>query len=399
MKRLLFLLLLSFPTLAETIHWTNGLWFDGRQFRKTSFYSAEGVLTTKKPARVDRTVDLKGGYVVPPFGDAHHHGIDSAQGLDAKIASFLGAGVFYVKNPNVIPDLLTPEVRAKINIPSSIDVAFSNGGLTKTGGHPVRLHDMLSKQGVFPGLKPEDMPDHAYFTLADVAELEAKWPRILAGRPDFIKTFVLNSGTPRAEGLDADVLQEIVRRAHAAGLRVSSHVETAADFRIAVDAGVDEINHLPIPRGKDLTPFVLDAETAQLAAKKGVSVVTTVRPINMPGMRPPVPEQRANQKANVELLLASGVRVALGSDGISGEQPFATARDEALYLREHEFADNLTLLKLWSENTPRTIFPNRKLGALTEGYEASFLVLEGDPLQDFANVTRIRSRVKQGVPM
>jgi hypothetical protein len=31
-----------------------------------------------------------------------------------------------------------------------------------------------------------------------------------------------------------------------------------------------------------------------------------------------------------------------------------------------------------------------------EGYEASFLVLAGDPLEDFGNVTRITRRVKQG---
>jgi hypothetical protein len=33
---------------------------------------------------------------------------------------------------------------------------------------------------------------------------------------------------------------------------------------------------------------------------------------------------------------------------------------------------------------------------LRNGYEASFLVLEADPTQDFANVRRITMRVKQG---
>ena len=61
-----------------------------------------------------RVVDLAERHVVPAFGDAHHHGIDSAQGLDDKILVFLEAGIFYVKNPNVIPDLLTPEVRRKL---------------------------------------------------------------------------------------------------------------------------------------------------------------------------------------------------------------------------------------------------------------------------------------------
>ena len=40
--------------------------------------------------------------------------------------------------------------------------------------------------------------------------------------------------------------------------------------------------------------------------------------------------------------------------------------------------------------------PDRKIGRLEEGYEASFLVLEDDPLVDFDQVRSIRLRVKQG---
>jgi imidazolonepropionase-like amidohydrolase len=398
MKRLLLLVLFAVPAFAETIHWRNGLWFDGSGFRSRSFYSVDGELTTKKPKTIDQTIDLHGRYVVPPFGDAHHHGIDSAAGLDEKIRSFLDAGVFYVKNPNVIPDLLTADVRAKLNHPGTIDVAFSNGGLTKSGGHPVGLHAMLSKRGIFPGLTPTDMPNHAYFTIDNGSDLEEKWPLILAGTPDFIKTFVLFSGTAKSEGLEPEVLAAIVKRAHGAGLRVSTHIETAADFRVAVDAGVDEINHLPIVRGADVTPYAIDDTTAQLAAKKKITVVTTLRPIRMPGAPQGAP--RANvialQLQNITRLTRAGVALALGSDGISGEQPFATARDEALYLHEHGLADNLALLKMWTETTAHTIFPSRKIGALRDGYEASFLVLDGDPLKDFANVTKIMTRVKQG---
>jgi imidazolonepropionase-like amidohydrolase len=43
------------------------------------------------------------------------------------------------------------------------------------------------------------------------------------------------------------------------------------------------------------------------------------------------------------------------------------------------------------------IFPKRQIGALREGYEASWLALEGNPLTDFENVRRIKFRFKQGV--
>jgi imidazolonepropionase-like amidohydrolase len=54
---------------------------------------------------------------------------------------------------------------------------------------------------------------------------------------------------------------------------------------------------------------------------------------------------------------------------------------------------------MWSETTPKAIFPQRKIGALEEAYEANFLVLEANPIQDFSKVKRIRIRVKQGDPL
>jgi imidazolonepropionase-like amidohydrolase len=46
--------------------------------------------------------------------------------------------------------------------------------------------------------------------------------------------------------------------------------------------------------------------------------------------------------------------------------------------------------------TPRIIFPGRKIGALQEGYEASFLAPGGNPIEDLNNVNNIRLRFRQG---
>jgi predicted amidohydrolase YtcJ len=54
------------------------------------------------------------------------------------------------------------------------------------------------------------------------------------------------------------------------------------------------------------------------------------------------------------------------------------------------------MLKIWTEDTPRTIFPNRRIGKFREGYEASFLVLEDNPIDDFERIKNIRLRFKQG---
>ena len=56
----------------------------------------------------------------------------------------------------------------------------------------------------------------------------------------------------------------------------------------------------------------------------------------------------------------------------------------------------LELVRLWSEATPRAIFPRRRVDVWTDGCEASFLVLAGDPGADIANTPRIALRMKDG---
>ena len=87
-----------------------------------------------------------------------------------------------------------------------------------------------------------------------------------------------------------------------------------------------------------------------------------------------------------------GVRVIVGSDSYR-----ETSVPEAMYLASLGVYTNAELLRMWSEVTPKGIFPNRRIGKLAPGYEASFLVLDRDPVADFANVKSIRLRVKQGM--
>ncbi len=155
-----------------------GYWYDGSGFVPKTMYSVDGVLTETAPSAVDVAVELGGGYVVPAFGDAHHHRIDTEQGLEGKIHPFLDAGVMYVMNPNVIPTYLTLALRSKINNTDSIDVTFSNGGLTGKGGHPGPLHESLAKRCAFPGLPASGMENLAYYNVDTPADLDEKWPRI-----------------------------------------------------------------------------------------------------------------------------------------------------------------------------------------------------------------------------
>ena len=392
----------------KTYEFINGNWFDGQNFENKRFYSDKGVLTARKPVRVDSVVDLTNKYVIPPFGEAHNHNVENLERIDELVRKYLQDGIFYVKNPNSLPNART-SLLGKINIPTSIDAVFANGGLTASGGHPLGV----VRRNLERGANPEEWAEGGfYFIIDNLTDLNRKWERVLLGKPDFIKTYPQYSEEydKRKEdkayfdwrGIDPALLPEIVRRAHQASLRASAHVETATDFHNALVAGVDEINHMPgfRPEKGDWTKyessrFKIAERDAQLAARNRVVVVTTlVSAIDHALQKKegePFNEMRDLLVHNLQLLRKHRVQIAIGSDSYR-----QTPLVEALNLQKLGIFDNRTLLKMWCKTTAKAIFPKRKIGLLQNGYEASFLVLNDNPLQDFANVQKIDKRFKQG---
>lgn len=384
-----FLIFLTQQVWAETIRFNNGLWFDGKTFQSKTVYSINGVLSIKPKGKVESTVDLQESYVIPPFAEAHTHEFLDVMNFQEQIDNYLAKGIFYAKNLNSIPRF-TVRVRPFINLPNSLDVAYANGGLTATGGHPVQIFDGLAARGQLPNVTTKDMPNQAYFIIDDEKDLAEKWQLIKNRKPDFIKTYLEHSEEYELRktdakyygkrGLNPTLLPKIIEKAHRDNLRVSVHIATAQDFHNAVIAGVDEISHLPLER--------IHEADAKLVAKKKIFVVTTTL-----SHRDTKGIQNLDEihRDNLKLLYKTGVKIAFGTDNM----PTGVVEEAENIYRLNIF-DNLTLIKIWTENTPQTIFPNRKIGILKEGYEASFIALQGNPLEDFSNIKKIQFLYKQG---
>jgi len=377
------------PLSAGVYRFVNGNWFNGDTFSQKSFYSVAGVLRAECAAPVDSTIDLQNQFVIPPFAEAHNHHFSDGQDYRAQINNYLTQGIFYAKNPNNTQKWTAP-IRPHLNFPASVDAVFSNGGLTAGGGYPIQLFEFIAQQNNIFGWSKTTPENQAYFVIDDENDLVTKWPHIQAGQPDFIKIYLetseeyaLRKSDPKyfgQRGLDPGLLPKIVVRAHQEHLRVTVHVTTAGDFHNAVAAGVDEIAHLPLAK--------IRLEDAVTAAKQGVFVVTTTLSHRPSGH---IDDLHEIHRYNLRLLDSCGVKLAIGTDDNN-----LTALNEAEnILRLHVF-DNLKLLKIWTENTPQTIFPQRQIGYLQDGYEASFLALDDNPLTDFSNVNKISFRFKQG---
>ena len=389
----------------KSYQFTNGRWFDGTGFRRRVFYSINGVLTLKQPARIDKVFDLKDGYVIPPFAEGHNHWLEP-QRVDEYIQNYLRDGVFYVKDEANMPYIVS-QFREKLNRPTSVDFITALQGFTGSGGHPLEIIRQFQKFGILPKEWTEsDFDGKAVMIVDDLKGIPSRWSLLIKEKPDFVKAFLLYSeeygrhkDNPKKTGLDPKLLPEIVRRAHEAGLYVSVHIDTAADFHNALVAGVDEIAHLPlVDFNKEVANkvFLISEADARLAARRGVRVITTLGWINNDDDFANNPKRAEEVKQqviipNLRLLKRHGVKLLVGSD-----QFRQTSLPEILLISSLGVFTNLEVLKMSCEVTPQAIFPKRKIGFLRKGYEASFLVLDGNPLTNFEQVKNIKLRFKQG---
>jgi imidazolonepropionase-like amidohydrolase len=137
------------------------------------------------------------------------------------------------------------------------------------------------------------------------------------------------------------------------------------------------------------------AGDARTAARRRIIVVSTGAALVAHANETGDPDFAARVQhlleGNLRTLRDAGVPIAVGSDEYDD---ISTA--EVAYLASTRLFAPSELLRMWAETTPRAIFPERRIGRLLPGYEASFLVLDEDPLNRFDNIFRVRSAMKQG---
>jgi len=398
---------------SHTFHLIQGKWFDGNGFADEDFYVVDGVLSRTPPEHIDTTIDLHGRYLVPPYGDAHEHNFDSLQRTPAVTAQYLHDGIFYAQGMTDITNGAKAVASAGlVNTPSTVDVTYAHGGLTGANGHPKEVYEAIPLGFYYPETPTQReqvsnahfRAGNAYWEIDTPADLDTKWSEIIADKPDLIKIFInesehysaaMHKKPPLGGGLDPALVPLIVKRAHAAGLKVAAHVETAADYHLALVSGVDELAHVPgycIAADVDPGPYRLTDADVSLTASLRVKVVPTASFCdNEHTSAERKAATRDIQLSNLGRLKAVGAQFVIGSDNYGRDSVH-----EAMYLHSLGLWSNLELLRIWSTATPQDIFPERRIGKLEPGYEASFLVLRRDPIEDWAATQEIESRWKQG---
>lgn len=374
----------------------NARWFDGQRIQRGNLYVENGVFVAKKPAKVNRKMDIHGQQVlINPLAEAHNHNLQTAWGWGQYAQTYLDEGVFYAAMLCGDPASVA-EVRPLAATPAAPDVSFVTACITSSDGYPLAA--------VLPDPSAEAAAAQKQIVLIDSPEQAlAQWPAIKARGGSWLRIVLAHSERPELRGrpemfgrlgLTPETASALTRLARADGRRVVAHVETAADFDAALAAGVDAIAHLPgYANTLDEAPerFVISEAAASQAARQHTAVITTTAATALFKLdAAPLAALRGVQRANLARLQSAGVQLLIGSDVFVG-----TGRAE-LHALDELGLDRATLLRLATRDTPLALFPGRKLGCFEPGCEASFLVLGADPLADLATVDMPLLRVKQG---
>ncbi|MCC7465277.1 MAG: hypothetical protein IT261_03355 [Saprospiraceae bacterium] len=184
----------------------------------------------------------------------------------------------------------------------------------------------------------------------------------------------------------------VIKKAHKAGLRVFAQVETADDLRLGVKLGVDGFANLPGHNwdgNGEVKKYELNEADLKLLAKKKIPVVLLLSHGQAAVNKSAV--QAFHKKSLVQIKNA-GVVAVMGSDDSQ-----RTLRMELNYWFGLGELDDAWTLKVLCENTPKAIFPKRKIARFENGYEANFLVLADNPLTNVLKSRVQAFKVKNGV--
>jgi imidazolonepropionase-like amidohydrolase len=206
---------------------------------------------------------------------------------------------------------------------------------------------------------------------------------------------IASTGTnPRLQLMSNEEIQAVVETAHAMGMKVAAHSYPAAVIENAVRAGVDSIEH-----GSFAT-----AETFALMKAHGTYLVPTLTVYDVfyavardqpelltPGTAQKELENDLLPRQNLPLALASGVKIAYGTDLGEGDHAM-----EFGLLIEGGMRPMDAVLSA-TRNAADLLGATEQVGSIQAGRFADLVATAGNPLEDPGEFERIRFVMKGGV--
>jgi imidazolonepropionase-like amidohydrolase len=199
---------------------------------------------------------------------------------------------------------------------------------------------------------------------------------------------------PKDPAFTLEEMKALVDEAHTLGRRVMCHALGGRGLRIAIEAGVDSIEH-----GCYLDE---DPELIPMMAEKGIFFVPTFtvyvfhREVSPPHVRVRGRDIEPHHIDSLHKALAAGVKVGAGTDA-GGHQHHINARE--LQCLVGAGMSPMQALQSATGWAAECLGLERDIGTVQVGKLADLVVVDGDPLQDIAvlqDLQRIKLVFKEG---
>ena len=188
-------------------------------------------------------------------------------------------------------------------------------------------------------------------------------------------------------------LTAIVEEAHRAHVKVAAHTYSDEAAQIAVDVGVDSIEH----------GLYLSEDTFRTMAKRGIYYVPTLMVYEFwrDGIIfAPVPQDKRQQLAKTvtehiasyRRALKSGVKIAFGTDTF--ERPGTNPQELELMVKYG--MSPLQALRSATEDSADLLGISDVAGTLEIGKSADLIAVDGDPLKDMSVLRKVKLVMKSG---
>jgi len=223
--------------------------------------------------------------------------------------------------------------------------------------------------------------------VGSVAEAVAAATALLEQGADGIKLHLQRPAPPEPP-LPAEVIEAVVERAHAYGKPVFLHPVDAADVLLAARAGVDVVAHTT-PRSVWDEPLLAAMHDAGVALTPTLTVWRSVMRHDRESLLRQFDEDMLEQLRDFS---SGGGTVLFGTD--VGATEYDPAPEYAMMARAG--LDFRQILASLTTSPAERFGQGQRFGRVEPGYQADLVVLDGDPAQDLAALTRVTHTLRAG---
>lgn len=397
-----------------TTAYTNAHFFDGEHegFTPDSWFTVDnetGRVTangTGKAPAADATVDFGGQYEMPGMINCHTHMASDPNGYGIRpmgersetensfnaqrnLRDAIKGGVTYIRDVGSTYDIdiKMRDMRSKYDFPAP-GIAASGRAMSVTGGHS-DTHEPRSAD--FRGAYIVDSPDEMRKAARQAFKNGADQIKVMATGG------VMSVGDdPNEIAFTPEELREAVREAHYRFKKVAAHAQGNAGIQVALEAGVDSIEH-GIYMDEKQADFMIEHHVYLVPTLNAVEAIVADQTDRLPAHM--YRKARAFSEAfydNMRMAVRKHVPIATGTDAGTPFNDFKSGYWHELDLMVNRIgATTQETLFAATKNGADLIGISDDYGTMTPGKFADFIVMTDSPIEDIHAVQQEDKQVYQ----